>query len=538
MRSDHGLRMMGKYSLRASLILVCIILLFGCVFPTPVFQEFPTVTSTTSTKTSPPLEILPTPLSTTPGPKSPQTTLATLSPLFTPSGNPPLPTEVNDTSTQYDLDATLDYLQHTLAVTETIKYVNNSPTELAELILVVESNRTQGAFSLISLTWQTGESITDYDLTVDQLHIPLPQPLGSGAEVSIRVKYELQIPEIAPPSDTYRPLPYGYTRRQTNIVDWYPYIPPYRQGDGWLVHKNWWFGEHQVFDSADFQVKFRLAEQIPDLVIAASASPKQDGNTYVYHLDSARTFALSASTEYQVQTTTIGDVTISSYSFPYDKDAGLEVLNNTAEAMQLFSQMIMPYPHSSLSVVEADFLDGMEYDGLFFLSHGFYDLYDGTPKGYLTFIAAHETAHQWWYGLIGNDQAMEPWLDEAMCTYMEHIYYENVYADYPPSAGQSLVDWWWYYRVNFYDPGGWVDGSIYDFDRFRSYRDSVYLNGAKFLDDLRNLVGDQAFFSFLRDYADQNKYQVATGMDFFAILRENTSKDFSGLIDQYFQSAK
>jgi aminopeptidase N len=189
-------------------------------------------------------------------------------------------------------------------------------------------------------------------------------------------------------------------------------------------------------------------------------------------------------------------------------------------------------------VVEADFLDGMEYDGLYFLSHGFYDLYDGTPKGYLTFIAAHETAHQWWYGLVGNDQALEPWLDEAMCTYMEHIFYENVYADYQPDSGQSLVDWWWYYRVNFYDPHGWVDGAIYDFDKFRPYRDAVYLNGAKFLDDLRNLIGDQAFFAFLRDYAKQNRYRVATATDFFAILRENTNKELDGLIAEYFQVAK
>jgi aminopeptidase N len=304
------------------------------------------------------------------------------------------------------------------------------------------------------------------------------------------------------------------------------------------VHENWWFGEHQVFDSADFQVKFRLAEPVQDLVIAASAPATQDGDTYVYHLDSARTFALSASNEYQVQTTTVGDVTIYSYSFSFDIDAGQEVLQNTADALQLFSQLIMPYPHSSLSVVEADFLDGMEYDGLYFLSHGFYDLYDGTPKGYLTFIAAHETAHQWWYGLVGNDQAMEPWLDEAMCTYMELIFYENIYADYPPGSGQSLVDWWWYYRVNFYEPDGWVDGSIYDFDQFRPYRDAVYLNGAKFLDDLRNLIGDQAFFSFLRDYAGQNKYQIATGTDFFGLLKENTSKNLNGLLRQYFQTAK
>jgi aminopeptidase N len=83
-----------------------------------------------------------------------------------------------------------------------------------------------------------------------------------------------------------------------------------------------------------------------------------------------------------------------------------------------------------------------------------------------------------------------------------------------------------------------VDGAIYDFDQFRPYRDAVYLNGAKFLDDLRNLIGDQAFFAFLRDYANQNRNQIATATDFFAVLQENTSKNLDGLITEYFQVTK
>jgi aminopeptidase N len=205
--------------------------------------------------------------------------------------------------------------------------------------------------------------------------------------------------------------------------------------------------------------------------------------------------------------------------------------------VELFSRLLAPYPHTTLSVVEADFLDGMEYDGLYFLSRGFYNLYDGTPQGYLTFIAAHETAHQWWYGLVGNDQALEPWLDEAMCTYMEHIFYEQAYTDYQTSSGESLLDWWWYYRVNYYDPSGWVDGSLYDFALFRPYRDAIYLNGAKFLNDLRSTIGDQAFFEFLKDYASTEKYKIASADDFFSILKLHTSKDLDALMETYFKNS-
>jgi hypothetical protein len=516
--------------------LLCIVLLVSCAYPNSTLSSSPVPTMISSSSSSQPHSTIEPHLSITPDPTSLQPSL-TASLRVTPVEGTSIPTSPYQVPAQYDLDAIFNYPKHSLSVSEIISYVNYTQDKLVDLILVVEPNLWQGGFVLVSMTWENGKNIDNYELKDDHMHIPLLQPLKSGEKLGLKLNYQLEFPEIPTPSDTNRPVPYGYTGRQINVVDWYPYIPPYIDGEGWLVHPRWWFGEHQVFDVADFQVRVTLAEPVQGLVIAASAPAVQDGESYTYHVDAARTFALSASAEYLVQTTIVGDVTIYSYSFPFDRNAGQEVMHNTADALQLYSELIMPYPHSSLSVVEADFLDGMEYDGLFFLSHGFYDLYDGTPKGYLTFIAAHETAHQWWYGLVGNDQALEPWLDEAMCTYMEHIFYENVYSDYPPRSGESLVDWWWYYRVNFYEPSGWIDGSIYDFSQFRPYRDSVYLNGAKFLDDLRNLVGDQAFFAFLRNYAIKNMHGIATATSFFSILRDHTSKDLDGLLTNYFQSS-
>ena len=524
----------GVITSQAVLIpMLCIILLVSCAYPdsTPSSSPVPATTSISSTS-QPDSTLVPFP-DISPDPTSPQTS-PTAPPQLTPVESTFLPTPLSQIPARYDLEAVFDYTRHSLSVSEVIGYINYAPHDLVDLVLVVESNRWPGGFALISMTWEDGQDIDPYELKDNQLHIPLPQPLRSGESLGLKLNYQLQLPEIPAPSELSRPVPYGYTGRQTNIVDWYPYIPPYLDGQGWLAHSKWWFGEHQVFDVADYQVRLTLAEPVQDLIIAASAPAEQDGDSYAYQLAAARTFALSASTEYLVQTTHVGKVVIYSYAFPFDEYAGQEVLQNTADALQLYSELIMPYPRSSLSVVEADFLDGMEYDGLFFLSHGFYDLYDGTPKGYLTFIAAHETAHQWWFGLVGNDQALEPWLDEALCTYMEHVFYENVYSDYPPGSGESLVDWWWYYRVNFYEPGGWLDRSIYDFNQFRPYRDAIYLNGAKFLDDLRNLVGDQAFFAFLRDYARQNSYHLATSEDFFTILQGYTSKDLDGLLAEYF----
>jgi hypothetical protein len=380
-----------------------------------------------------------------------------------------------------------------------------------------------------SLAWGDGTAIEDYKLEGHLLRIPTSLP--AGERVQLGLAYELLLPAIPEPSDTTRPVPYGYTERQTNLVDWYPYLPPYRPGVGWLAHDVWFFGEHQVYEAADFQVEIRLAEPVENLVIAASAAPTapaaQEAGVYRYTLEEGRNFVWSASNMYQEASQQVGEVTVHSYFIPLDEAAGEMALQNTADALALYSELFGAYPHASLSVVEADFLDGMEYDGLYFLSRGFYNLYDGTPQGYLTTIAAHETAHQWWYGLVGNDQALEPWLDEALCTYTERIFYEHTYPD--------LVDWWWYFRVDYYQPTGWVNGSIYDYGGFRPYRDAVYLNGAKFLEELRSLIGDEAFFAFLKDYAGQMAHRQATAQDFFAILKEHTTVEVGELLSTYFE---
>jgi aminopeptidase N len=269
-------------------------------------------------------------------------------------------------------------------------------------------------------------------------------------------------------------------------------------------------------------------------IAASGASEASDGDWRRYELRQARTFALSLSPDYIVTQQTVGNVTLIGYAFSYHAAAGQASLKTTAEALETYSRLFGPYPHRTLAVVEADFLDGMEYDGLFFLSNGFYNLYHGTPGEYLIALAAHETAHQWWFGRVGSDQALEPWLDEALCTYSERLYYENL--------APSGLDWWLQVRVMYYKPRGFVDDTIYNPQHepqaYRAYRDAVYLNGALFLQDLRELIGDEAFFAALQDYSTRFDGKLATSADFFAIVREHTQVELSPLVQKYFSTPR
>ncbi|MFZ6018476.1 MAG: M1 family metallopeptidase [Chloroflexota bacterium] len=428
--------------------------------------------------------------------------------LFTPTPevteSPSLPIQL----LAYSIDAVYDAGQKKVEVTQLIQFTNPSTQPLSEIMLVAEPNRFANGFNLNRLENQiTGEAL-DWELQRNLLQVTLKEPLSFQETIAILAEYVLQLPPIPPPSDISKPQIYGYTQRQTNLVDWYLWLPPYDDETGWIVHPPSFFGEYTVYPLADFEVRFEVINSPREVVVAASTSPvQQSQNRWEYRFDSARNFAISISPDFLVEEAQVDGVKISHYYFPFYRRQGEVVLQHTVRAYQLYSQLFGELPRQSISAVQADFLDGMEFDGLFFLSKGFYDLYDGTDKGYLTLITVHETAHQWWYGVVANDQARHPWLDEALCTYAERLYYERFFPE--------LVDWWWFYRVNFYQPQGVIDLPVYDYGGYLAYRDAVYLRGALFLEELRKALGDERFFDGLKRYYGENSGKIATPIDFF-----------------------
>jgi aminopeptidase N len=219
-------------------------------------------------------------------------------------------------------------------------------------------------------------------------------------------------------------------------------------------------------------------------------------------------------------------VAIYNYYFPEDANAAAMALEMTRMAVNTYSAAFGPYPHTSLTVVETDLNDGLETDGLYFLSRNFYREYAGGVQNNLSVIAVHETAHQWWYGAVASNQATEPWLDEALSTYSEHVFFET---NYP-----GLVNWWWNFRVNSKNPYGAVDMRLYDSPNFHAYVMGVYFQGANFFDALRLRIGDEAFFAFMKDYYTRQRGQISTANDFFAILDLHTPVDYSDLLTVYF----
>jgi aminopeptidase N len=430
---------------------------------------------------------------------------------------------------EYVLNLLLDYGQKQASVEETIKYQNQSGQELSNLILAVEPNLWADCFTLNEMRVD-GQVSTAFLLEGQKLE--LNQTLAPMEIVTISISFTLAIPQIDVNNQAaiIRTQVFGFTPRQLNLVDWYPFVVPYVPGQGWLLNAPATYGEHLVYDSASFDVIVRFAgETVPVVAASGAETPTSDGKRFL--LDKGRSFALSFSPDYLIKSQEVDGVTVLSYYYASNALAGQAALDATVHALQIFSQDFGPYPHASLSIVQEETAFSMEYDGLYFLERPLYFGYSGADTDFLPTIAAHETAHQWWFGLVGTDQANEPWLDEALSTYSERLFNES----FSPEKGV----WWYQARISLAEKKNCpVDISIYGFYDYNCYyTESVYRRGALFLQAVRDRIGDQAFLAFLKDFATQFAHRRASTQDFFTVLRQHSDADLTDIIQAFFKEA-
>ncbi|MDO9122327.1 MAG: hypothetical protein Q7U31_11115, partial [Anaerolineaceae bacterium] len=256
------------------------------------------------------------------------------------------PLSSNRTAYQFEVD--LDYNKHRLDVQQTILYQNQTGQALAEIKLVVPPNVKPRVFALESLSLTGDVNMADFALDGNTLTIHLDQPLSESGSVSIAIVYTL--------TPRLQGGILGYTARQLNLSDWYPFIPPFDPDSGWIIHQPAEVGEYLVYDSADFDLTLNLVSATGLTVAASADAAPLDLDSYRIVQNSARGITFSVSDQYTLLTNTTNGITVKGYIFKGDEVAGQAAVDYTANALQLYSELFgLPYPHQTLSVVESDF---------------------------------------------------------------------------------------------------------------------------------------------------------------------------------------
>jgi len=305
--------------------------------------------------------------------------------------------------------------------------------------------------------------------------------------------------------------------------DWHPTLVPYVEGLGWQQWSYYPVGDPHIYPIADYAVEILAPSAV---TVAAPGLRTVQGRSRIYCIERARSFALLASPEYRRMEGISVGIPINVYYLPGHAAEAQAVMDAAVGSLMAFTDLYGPYPYSDLTIAENAYRGTMEYSGLISMSGVAYATYEEHPLSSLVTLVAHETAHQWWYGAVGNDQVHEPWLDESLAKYSELLFYERFYPDEAES--------WWRLHMAGVPVAGTLNRSIYAFEDTPSYINDIYGLGARFIADVRQLLGDAAFFEFLKAYHQAGDGRLVTQADFLRVLQQFTDANLDPLLATYF----
>ncbi len=387
----------------------------------------------------------------------------------------------------YDARLKLNWAMHRIRVDASVSISNTSGGPIDRVELNTIATRL-GALRLDPVTVDgvaVKASISDQTIVV-----PLGGVLRAGGSTTIRVRYGATLRTNLAGSN-------WMFAKANGVVDLYRWLP-------WVSRKTPFsrpnHGDPFVTPSSPF-VRVRIVTT-RRLVLATSGngmSTSADGLTRVYEARNVRDFTVTAALDYRTRQRVVGDNIVRVYYRP--GAPGAAMLDAAADAFKAYVARLGPYPYTVFKVVQSAGAYGMESPGLIWIP-------TGVSASNLRYLAAHETAHQWFYGLVGNDQAREPFTDEAAADFVARFVTGTKRASRCPA--------------------GRLDLSIYRYTT-RCYYEKVYIQGGNILDSARKRMGSTAFWAALRGYVAAQRFGLSSTAALLQALDDGTPKDLSTL---------
>jgi hypothetical protein len=198
-----------------------------------------------------------------------------------------------------------------------------------------------------------------------------------------------------------------------------------------------------------------------------------------------------------------------------------EWADHAGEILKFYRAIVgdAPYPNFSLAVIENS-LPGGHSPGYFAILNqpiaGLRVTWQNDPAAFASypeFYLAHEIAHQWWGQAVGWRNYHEQWLSEGFAQYFAALYARQARGE---ETFDNVIRQMRRWAMDESDEGpvylGYRVGHIKSDGR--AFRAIVYNKGAIVLHMLRGLIGDEAFFTGLRQFYADWRFDKAGTEDF------------------------
>ena len=219
----------------------------------------------------------------------------------------------------------------------------------------------------------------------------------------------------------------------------------------------------------------------------------------------------------------------------------------TFNALRYYGEWYGEYPYDAITVVDpamGSATGGMEYPTLFTGGTNRYSPKEASsPEG----VTVHECGHQWWYGLVGNNEFEEAWLDEGFNTYSTDRVMNTAW---PPFNATR-------YFFGGFGAGGYVgiphvfreipssrlgagDNQLRRFGKndvmarsgweyYQTYGLNSYTKPGLSLVTLERYLGEELMYRVMRTYHHRFRFKHPTSEDFIRTVNEVSGKNMSWL---------
>ncbi len=498
----------------------------------------------------------------------------------------------------YNINVTLIDSTHELRGEATIEYINNAPQALDKIYMHIWPNAykneqtalckqlmANGNLSLYYADSIDRGYIDEMDFRVDGAKIKwqldpehidiailyLTTPVQPQGKITISTPFHVKIPD-----GKFSRL--GHVGQSYQITQWYP-KPAVYDNEGWhqmpYLNQGEFFSEFGSFDVsitlpenyvlsatgdlADGEKEMAWLTQKADATKAITTFPddmsfpvsSEKNKTLRFRQSNVHDFAWFADKRYHVLK---GEVEL-----PYSKNKvttwamftnseahlwkrSIEYIN---DATYYYSLWNGDYPYQHVTAVDGTISagGGMEYPNITVIGRS------GNALGLETVIM-HEVGHNWFYGILGNNERTHAWLDEGLNSFNENRYMETKYPDrlmVPEPIAKHFRLNWLNHKGIFYI--GYLINARRSIDQpidgihsgdytDMNYGSIVYGKSALVFDYLMAYLGEEKFDKCMKTYFEQWKFKHPRPEDLRAVFEEVSGENLAWFFDDVLKTTK
>jgi hypothetical protein len=378
--------------------------------------------------------------------------------------------------------------------------------------------------------------------------VSLPQAVKPGETIHVELTWRAKIPRTFART--------GFRGDYFFLAHWFPKLGVFEGERGWNCHQ-YHVGTEFFSDYGTYDVTITTPSTY---VVGATGRESEtvdhnDGTTaHRFQQADVHGFAWTASQDYvevrdRFEHPDLPGVDIRLLMQPEHEHQTQRHLDATKAALEHYGSWYGAYPYGHITVIDPAWgsgTGGMEYPTLFTCGTGINrPLGSGSPEG----VTVHEAGHQFWYGIVGNNEFEHAWLDEGLNTYSTNRTMQTVYGDsfqtrsyLAPPGGRGMLTMAfpeirqdpWMGRLNRYrDDAGSDDQSTPTFRYHPGTGGSLsYSKTALWLRTLENHLGWETFQPAMAAFFERYAFKHPTPEDFVTVINEVSGQDLDWFFDQ------